>query len=76
VDGTYWVTIGIYRLTMQDDGVGVCEGNVMTVTATDAAGNPMVWTVTREGDTFTAVVTQSTWNYLPVGETFTFGING
>ena len=71
-DGTFSAEISIIRLTLQDDGEGIREGNVLTVTATDAAGNPMVWTMTLEGSTLTAVVTHSTWDYLPEGHTIVF----
>lgn len=71
-DGTYGFEISIYRLTMQDDGVGVYADGVLTVTATDASGGKMVWTLTMEEDVLKAVVAESTWAYLPVGETFLF----
>ncbi len=71
-DGTYAAEISIYRLTLQDDGAGVYENGALTVTATDAAGGTMVWTITREGDVLKAVVTESTWSLLPAGETFLF----
>lgn len=69
-DGTYAVSIGIYRLTMMDDGVGVVEDGVMNVTITDAAGNKMLWSISVENDKLKAVVTESTWMYLYNGDVF------
>jgi predicted secreted protein len=69
-DGTYAVSIWIYRLTSMDDGVGVIEDGIMKVTITDAAGNKMLWEISVEDDSLKAVVTESTWMYLFNGDEF------
>ncbi len=71
-DGSYHAAIGIYRLTLQDDGEGFYENGALFITATDAAGNPMKWKITREANEFVAEVIDSKWSLLPTGERFTF----
>lgn len=71
-DGTYAVEIGIYRLTTQDDGVGRYVDGEFAFTATDASGNPMKWKVVKDGDIVEVTVVESTWDYLPVGESFQY----
>jgi len=71
-DGTYAVELSIYRLTTQDDGVGKWDGNVLTFTATDAAGNPMTWEAVAEDGALAVTVVRSTWSLLAEGEQFIF----
>lgn len=71
-DGTFSAEISIFRLTAQDDGVGLYEDGVLTVTATDASGHPMIWEITGDGEGLKAVVTSSQWELLPEGTEFDF----
>lgn len=71
-NGRMKVEIGLTRLTMIDDGVGVLSDKGLTFSATDAAGNPIYGLITIEGNTAKLTFTESTWEYLPAGATFTF----
>lgn len=71
-DGTYYVSVSLYRLTLQDDGIGTCVNNILTFTATDASGHPMIWEVQSQGNTLLATVVDSTWELLPTGSAFSF----
>lgn len=71
-DGTYIVQIGIYRLTSLNDGVGELTEEGMKFTATDAAGNPISGIITVEGETATVTFTDSTWDYLKNGDSFSY----
>jgi len=66
------VEIGLTRLATIDDGVGVLFDNGLTFSATDAAGNPIYGEIAIEGNTAKHTFTESTWEYLPDGTTFTF----
>lgn len=64
------VEIGIVRLTqMEGTASGVSKG-VMPITVTDASGNPMGLEFVF--DSKELIVTESTWELLPNGETFIF----
>lgn len=71
-DGTYTVQISILHLAQFTDGVGRPEGEGLAFTATDPDGNPIAGTVTLSGTTATVTFTDSTWNYIPNGERFTY----
>lgn len=71
-NGRIKVEIGLTRLATIDDGVGVLFDNGLTFSATDAAGNPIYGETAIEGNTAKLTFTESTWEYLPVGTTFTF----
>lgn len=71
-NGRMKIEIGLTRLTMIDDGVGVLSDKGLTFSATDAAGNPIYGLITIEGNTAKLTFTESTWEYLPAGATFTF----
>ena len=71
-DGTYAVQISILHLAQFTDGTGRPEGEGLAFTATDPDGNPIAGTVTLSGTTATVTFTDSTWNYLPNGESFTY----
>ena len=70
--GNYIVQIGIYRLTSLNDGVGELTAEGMKFTATDAAGNPISGIITVEGETATVTFTDSTWDYLKNGDSFSY----
>lgn len=71
-DGTYAVQISIVHLAQFTDGTGRPEGEGLAFTATDPGGNPISGTVTLSGTTATVTFTDSTWDYLPNGEHFTY----
>lgn len=66
------IKINLFKLTDIDDGIGVISDDVLTFTATDAAGNPIKGKITIDGDSATLVFTESTWEYLPNGSTYHF----
>lgn len=66
------ININLFRLTDIDDGIGKEANGTLTFTATDAAGNPIKGKITLDGDSATLVFTESTWEYLPEGSTYTF----
>ncbi len=72
-DGQYTVDLSILRLTALSDGVGSFENGVLHFTATDAAGNPISGEIALENGLAAVTITDSTWAYLPNGETFHFG---
>lgn len=71
-DGTYTVQISILHLAQFTDGVGRPEGEGLAFTATDPDGNPIAGAVTLSGTTATVTFTDSTWTYIPNGESFTY----
>ena len=71
-DGTFSAEIFIFRLTTQDDGVGTYEDGVLTVAATDASGNPMIWEIAKNEEGLKAEVVSSDWELLPEGREFDF----
>lgn len=71
-DGIYTVQISIVHLAQFTDGVGRPEGEGLAFTATDPGGNPIAGTVTLSGTTATVTFTDSTWTYIPNGESFTY----
>ena len=71
-NGRIKVEIGLTRLATIDDGVGVLFDNGLTFSAIDAAGNPIYGEIAIEGNTAKLTFTESTWEYLPDGTTFTF----
>lgn len=68
----YNVSIKLFRLTEIDDGFGELKDCKLVFTGTDAAGNPISGEITVSGDTVKLVFTDSTWEYLPDGTTYTF----
>ncbi len=68
----YNVMIALSRLTEIDDGAGKLKDGLLVFTATDASGNPISGTITVNEDTAKLVFTDSTWEYLPAGTTYTF----
>ncbi len=71
-DGGYIIQIGIYRLTSLNDGVGELTAEGMKFMATDAAGNPISGIITVEGEAATVTFTDSTWEYLESGTSFSY----
>lgn len=71
-DGNYIVQIGIYRLTSLSDGVGELTEEGMKFTATDAAGNPISGIITVDGGNATVTFTDSAWEYLKNGDSFSY----
>ena len=71
-DGRYDVTVGIFRLTTLDDGIGTMTDEGLSFTATDAAGNPIGGLITFYGDTATVTFTQTTWDLIEPGAAFKY----
>jgi len=71
-EGKYTVSINIIRLTGIDDCIGKLKDGRLIFTGTDAAGNPISGEITVKGNSAKLVFTNSTWEYLPDGTTFTF----
>ncbi len=70
--GKYDISLNLFRLTNIDDGIGKLNDSELFFAGTDASGNPISGTVTITGDSARLVFTNSTWEYLPVGTTYTF----
>lgn len=66
------VKISLFRLTDIDDGIGAMSHGVLTFTATDAAGQPIGGRITFDGDTAHLTFTESSWEYLPKGTSYSF----
>lgn len=71
-DGRYNVEIGIFRLTLLDDGIGTISGDELRFIATDAAGNPIGGSISMKGDTAVVKFTDSHWDLLPNGSEFRY----
>lgn len=68
----YNVSVKLFRLTEIDDGFGELKDGKLVFTETYASGNPISGAITAEGDSAKLVFTRSTWEYLPVGTSYTF----
>lgn len=68
----YNVFIKLFRLTDIDNGFGELKNGELVFTGTDASGNPISGEITAVGSTVKLVFTDSTWEYLPVGTTYSF----
>lgn len=71
-DGTYAAELSLFRLTLIDDFAGKYENDVLTVTGTDAAGNPITAEITFADKQAAVTFTDSTWEYLGNGTQFVF----
>lgn len=71
-DGRYNISISLVRLTVIDDGIGTLKNGRIVFTGTDASGNPISGIIKINGDDSIVMFTDSTWQYLPDGATFTF----
>ena len=71
-NGRIGVEIGLMRLSTIDDGLGTLSDCGLDFSATDAAGNPIYGEIVVEGNRAILTFTQSTWEYLPNGTTYTF----
>ncbi len=70
-DGTFAVNVDIFRLCSLEDGIGTFEDHKMSFTANDPNGNKLSGMIYRDNDNSLVVkITDSTWDYLPNGETF------
>lgn len=68
----YNVSIRLFRLTEINDCIGKLKDGKLIFTGSDASGNPISGAITVHGDSAKLVFTDSTWEYLPVGTTYTF----
>ena len=68
----YNVSIKLFRLTEINDCIGKLKDGTLVFTGIDASGKPVSGTITVEGDSAKLVFTDSTWEYLPVGTSYTF----
>ena len=66
------VNISLFRLTDIDGGIAKISDSALTFTATDAAGQPIGGRITFDGDTAHLLFTESSWEYLPEGTTYSF----
>ena len=71
-DGSYGAELVLVGLTMIDDFAGAYENNTLTVTGTDAAGNPITAEVRFSGEQAVLTFTDSTWEYLENGKQMVF----
>lgn len=70
--GAFSVYISIFRLTVLEDGIGIPDGEGLAFTATDASGNPITGIIRRDGDKLVLTFTDSSWELIENGTTFTF----
>ena len=66
------LNISLFRLTDIDGGIAKVSDGTLTFTATDAAGQPIRGRITFDGDTAHLTFTESSWEYLPNGTTYSF----
>jgi len=71
-DGSYAVSLELFRLTCIEDFTGSYENNILTVTGTDAAGNPITAEILFSDGTPVFTFTYSTWSDLPNGTQYIF----
>ncbi len=71
--GGYTVEVSIARLTSLTDGIGTYENGVLHFTATDAAGSLLSGIISTGESMAVLTITDSTWAYLPEGQSFFFG---
>lgn len=71
-DGSYGAELVLVGLTMIDDFAGAYKDNALTVTGTDAAGNPITAEVRFSGEQAVLTFTDSTWEYLENGKQMVF----
>jgi len=71
----YNVSVKLFRLTEINDCIGKLKDGTLIFSGIDASGKPISGTITVEGDSAKLVFTDSTWEYLPKGSTFTFEKN-
>lgn len=71
-DGSYRVELELFRLTYIDDFVGKYENGILTVTGTDAAGNPITAEIAFSGEEAVLTFTDSAWEYLENGQQILF----
>ena len=72
-DGKYIVQIGIYRLCFLDDGVGELYDDRMEFGISDDNGGHMEGNIVVDEDgTATVTFTDSDWNYIENGATYTY----
>ena len=66
------MTISITRLTtFEDCDVEPCNSGVkVTSTQGDGNGNLITFEFSKKGSSYTLLVTDSSWGYLPAGEKF------
>lgn len=67
----YNASIRLFRLTEINDCIGELKDGKLLFTGTDASGNPISGSITVQGDSAKLVFTDSTWEYLPAGTTYT-----
>ena len=68
----YKVSVKLFRLTEINDCIGKLKDGTLIFTGIDASGKPISGTITVEGDNAKLVFTDSAWEYLPVGTSYTF----
>lgn len=67
----YTMEIGLYRLTLIDEGTVSASEEGVVFDAIDAAGDPIQFTFLKAGeDTYTLRVDNSTWAYLHNGDVY------
>ena len=70
-DDKYKVFMGIYRLTTLN-GIGELTKEGLTFTATDMAGNPISAIINVDEEKAVVTFTDSTWDYIENGDTYTY----
>lgn len=68
----YNVSVKLFRLTEINDCIGKLKDGTLIFTGIDASGKLISGAITVEGDSAKLVFTDSTWDYLPDGTSYTF----
>lgn len=71
----YNVSVKLFRLTEINDCIGKLKDGTLIFTGIDVSVKPISGTITVKGDSAKLVFTDSTWEYIPKGTTFTFEKN-
>ncbi len=71
-DSSYSVVLFIYRLTCIDDLSGYYKNGKLTVTGTDASGNPITGEITFKDKQAIFTITDTTWGYFKNSDQFIF----
>lgn len=72
VDGSYGAELTLVRLISIADFIGKYENSILTMTGTDAAGNPITAEITFSNGQAILTFTDSTWGYLENGTQYVF----
>lgn len=71
-DGTYYVYVGLIRLTTFEDNAAIMTETGLEFTSVDDSGNPIKGVITLEGNDAIVTFTESTWSLIPSGTVYRY----